>query len=161
MGSSLTTLRGSERVSPVLTFSILPMAPMSPHSSSLTSSAFLPFITYRRPSFSVAPVRELTSCMSGLRLPEMTFTKEYLPYWSETVFHTRAAGRAPGKGTNSSTSPSAFSPMRGRPSRGEGSSSTMMSSSMRVPRPETAEPHTTGKRDRSFTPWRRPWIISA
>ena len=36
------------------TFSILPMAPMSPHSSSLTSSAFLPFITYRRPSFSVA-----------------------------------------------------------------------------------------------------------
>ena len=74
MGDSLTTLRGSHRVSPVLTLSILPMAPMSPQPSSLTSSAFLPRMVYRRPSFSVLPVVALTTIRSGVRVPEVTFT---------------------------------------------------------------------------------------
>ena len=43
MGSSLMTLRASHRVSPVFSLSILPMAPMSPQESFLTSSVFLPF----------------------------------------------------------------------------------------------------------------------
>ena len=73
MDASLTTLRGSQMVSPVLKESILDTAPMSPQPSSLTSSAFLPFMTYRRPSFSVSPVRALTTCISGFRLPERTF----------------------------------------------------------------------------------------
>ena len=73
MGSILTTLRGSQRVSPVFSLSILATAPMSPHWSSLTSSVFLPFITYSLPSFSAAPVRELITDMSGLMEPERTF----------------------------------------------------------------------------------------
>ncbi len=55
----MTYLRASYKVSPVLSFSILPMAPMSPQVSSLTSSVFFPFIKYRRPSFSFCPVRAL------------------------------------------------------------------------------------------------------
>ena len=74
MASTLTTLRVSQRVSPVFSLSILATAPISPQESSLTSSAFLPVITYRRPSFSVAPVRALTMGISGFRLPERTFT---------------------------------------------------------------------------------------
>ena len=37
----------------------------------------------------------------------------------------------------------------------------MLSSSIWVPKPERAEPQTTGNRERSFTPAWRPWIISA
>ena len=33
-----------------------------------------------RPSFSLSPVRALTSVISGVMEPESTFTKEYLPY---------------------------------------------------------------------------------
>ena len=64
-------------------------------------------MTYRRPSFSVAPVRALTIGISGVMEPESTFTKEYLPYWSETVLNTKAVGTPPGETTNSSVSPSA------------------------------------------------------
>ena len=103
---SSTTLRASHRVSPVRTLSILAMAPMSPQASSLTSVAFLPRITYMRPSFSDAPVRALTMGRSGVMEPDRTFTMEYLPYWSETVLNTNAVGTPPGETTNSSVSPS-------------------------------------------------------
>ena len=46
----------------------------------LTSVAFLPHIAYRRPSFSVSPVRALTRTVSEVMSPDRTFTKEYLPY---------------------------------------------------------------------------------
>ena len=62
---------------------------------------------YRRPSFSVSPVRALTKAVSEVISPESTFTKEYLPNWSETVFQTKAEGTPPGETTNSSTLPSA------------------------------------------------------
>ena len=71
---------GSHRVLPVLTLSILPMAPMSPQQISLTSSPFLPFMMYRRPSFSVLPVAGLYRAISLVILPRSTFTMEYLPY---------------------------------------------------------------------------------
>ena len=32
-------------------------------------------------------VRALTMVISGVMLPERTFTKEYLPYWSEMVLN--------------------------------------------------------------------------
>ena len=83
-----TTFRLSQRVSPVFTLSILPMAPMSPQVSSLTSSAFLPHILYSRPSFSVSPVRALTRARSEVISPERTLMREYLPYWSEMVLNT-------------------------------------------------------------------------
>ena len=81
---------------------------MSPQTSSLTSVAFLPRMAYSRPSFSEDPVRALTMGISGVMEPESTFTKEYLPYWSETVLKTKAVGTPPGETTNSSVSPSAL-----------------------------------------------------
>ena len=107
MGLRLTTLRSSHSVSPVR-MSILAAAPMSPQVSSLTSLVFLPRMVYRRPSFTFSPVRALTMGRSGVMEPESTFTKEYLPYWSETVLKTKAVGTPPGETTNSSVSPSAL-----------------------------------------------------
>ena len=69
--------------------------------------AFLPRMVYRRPSFSLSPVRALTKVISGVMTPESTFTKEYLPYWSEMVLNTKAAGTPPAETTNSSVEPSA------------------------------------------------------
>ena len=48
-----------------------------------------------------------------------------------------------------------------QPSWGLGSRSTMWSISIRLPRQVTPEPHSTGNRLSSFTPWCRPLIISA
>ena len=79
---------------------------MSPQPSSFTSVAFLPRIVYRRPSFSETPVRALTMGRSGVRVPESTLTKLYLPYWSETVLNTKAVGTPPGETTKGSVSPS-------------------------------------------------------
>ena len=87
--------------------------------------------------------------------------KENLPYWSATVLNTKAAGTAPWEVMNSSFSPSLFTPVAGTPWRGSGSRSTMRSSSIRVPSPFRAEPHTTGTMEQSFTPARRPCMISA
>ena len=67
------------------------MAPMSPQQISLVSSVFLPFMTYRRPSFSVLPVVMLYRDISLVTLPRMTLIMENLPYWSEMVLNTKAA----------------------------------------------------------------------
>ena len=131
----MTYLRASYKVSPVLSFSILPMAPMSPQVSSLTSSVFFPFIKYRRPSFSFCPVVALIRVISEVREPEMTFTREYLPYWSATVLNTKAAGTAPAETMNSMGWPFSSRASRGAASVGAGSRSTMALSRAMVPRP--------------------------
>ena len=89
-----------------------------------------------------------------------TVSDQYLPYWSETVLNTKAQGTPPGATANSSLVPSGAVPLRILPSEGLGSRSTMWSISIREPMVLTAEPQNTGNRDRSRTPWRRPWIIS-
>ena len=127
----------------------------------MTSTAFLPRMVYSRPSFSGEPVRALTRARSEVMVPEMTLMKEYLPYWSETVLNTKALGTPPGETAYSSLSPLGSMPLRMLPSTGLGRSSTILSISIREPMVDTAEPHSTGKRDSSRTPWRRPWIISA
>ena len=86
--------------------------------------------------------------------------KEYLPYWSATVLKTKAQGTPPGATANSSLVLSGAVPLRMLPSAGLGSRSTMWSMSIREPMVLMAEPHSTGNRDSSRTPWRRPWIIS-
>ena len=108
---------------------------MSPQPSSLTSSLFLPRMVYSRPSFSFWPEAAFTRVMSEVRLPEMTLTKENLPYWSAMVLNTKAAGTAPWETMKSSCSPSLLVAEAGTPSRGLGSRSTIKSSSIRVPRP--------------------------
>ena len=80
---------------------------MSPQQASFTSVVFLPQMLYRRPSLSVEEARTLRRDISELMLPFMTFTKLYLPNWSETVLKTKpwvgAAGSMPSISTGAGT----------------------------------------------------------
>ena len=62
---------------------------MSPQQASFTSVVFLPQMVYRRPSLSVLEARTLRRDISAVILPCMTFTKLYLPNWSEMVLNTK------------------------------------------------------------------------
>ena len=74
MGSSVTLRAGAHSVSPVLTAESFGIAPMSPATIALTSSCFLPHIVTVLPMRSTLPVRMLTSWVSVVILPEITFT---------------------------------------------------------------------------------------
>ena len=135
---------------------------MSPQAISLTSSVFLPLMVYRRPSFSVLPVVGLYRDISGVILPETTFTREYLPYWSEMVLNTMAAvGPLGSRSTVTVSSPDSSVAVSAGISSGAGTRSTMVCSSISVPRPVKAEPHTTGARVPSWMPTFRPFMISS
>ena len=136
------------------------MAPMSPQQISLVSSPFLPFMTYRRPSFSVLPVVGLYRAMSPVTLPRMTLIMEYLPYWSEMVLNTMAAvGPLGSKATWMSLPSSSWAASAGI-SVATGARSRMVCSSISTPRPVLAEPHSTGQTLPSRTPIFRPLAIS-
>ena len=95
-------------------------------------------------------------------LPETTFTREYLPYWSEMVLKTMAAVAPLGSRlTSTPFSPDSSVAFSAGISWGPGTRSTMVLSSISVPRPVTAEPQTTGARVPSCIPTFRPVMISS
>ena len=161
MPASLTMFLPSHRVSPVLTLSILPMAPMSPQQISLVSSPFLPFMKYRRPSFSVLPVVTLYKAMSLVTLPRTTLIMEYLPYWSEMVLNTMAAVGPLGSMATSMALPSSSWAASAGISVATGTRSRMVCISISTPRPVMALPHRTGQMLPSRTPIFRPLAISS
>ena len=100
--------------------------------------------------------------MSLVILPEMTFTREYLPYWSEMVLKTMAAvGPLGSRLTWTAFSPDSSAASSAGISREEGTRSMMVDRSISVPRPVRAEPQTTGARVPSLTPIFRPSMISS
>ena len=134
---------------------------MSPQQISLTSSPFLPFMMYRRPSFSVLPVAGLYRAISLVILPRSTFTMEYLPYWSEMVLKTMAAVGPLGSQATSTSLPSSSCAVSAGISVATGTRSTMVCISISTPKPVTAEPHSTGQTLPSRTPSFRPRAMSS